>query len=142
VVIASAGLLWATALPIAREVITDRLTFGIVKKEARIKFCKWVLSLDYNSLTKRPAFISRFTDFELRNLESLDRFRQICSGLSEQHYPDAFHLWTAEVNKLAFFLTTDQKFIRAITETSRITFTTRPIPPSEFLEAAQKHDIS
>jgi hypothetical protein len=60
------------------------------EKEARIEFCKWILSLDYKSLTKRPRFSSRFSDFELRNLESLDRFRQICGNLSEKHIPTLF----------------------------------------------------
>jgi hypothetical protein len=109
------------------------------EKEAFIDYCKWILSLNYKNLMKRPGFSSKFTDFELRNLESLDRFKHICRNLSEKHYPDAFHLWTAEANNLHFFLTADKKFIRAITKTSRVNLTTKPISPSEFLEAAQMY---
>jgi hypothetical protein len=109
------------------------------EKGTRIEFCRWLLSLDYREVVKRPAFRSMFSDVELRNLESLNRFKEICAGLSELHYPDALHLWTAEVNDLDFFLTTDKKFFRAITETTRIVKTTQPIFPSDFLARTKRN---
>jgi hypothetical protein len=101
-------------------------------KRTRIAFCRWLIRLrNYENETAKKA---GFSEFERKNFESLDRFREICSGLNEKHYPDAFHLWTAEVNDLNYFLTADKKFIKAMTETSRIALTTRPIAPSDFLQ--------
>lgn len=75
-----------------------------------------------------------FSDFERSNLKSLGRFTELCANLDETHYPDAFHLWTAEVNNLKFFLTADKKFINVLTETSQVALTTRPISPYDFLQ--------
>ena len=103
------------------------------EKSTRVDFCRWLLSLDYRELAKRPKFMSMFSDFERRNLESLGRFREICANLDETHYSDALHLWTAEVNSLDFFLTSDKKFINVMTKTSQVALTTRPICPCDFL---------
>jgi hypothetical protein len=113
----------------------QQMSFDVYnQKRTRIDFCRWLLcSRDYQQIAKIPTF----SEFERKNLESLDRFREICSGLNEKHYPDAFHLWTAEVNDLDFFLTADKKFINAITET-RIALTTRPVSPCDFLRVVKK----
>jgi len=63
------------------------------KKETFINFCKYLLGLDYASIQARPGFLRRFTEFEQENFRHLDRFKRICSALTENHYPDAFHLW-------------------------------------------------
>lgn len=103
------------------------------RKEAVVAFCKILLGLDYKAMATRPRFLQRFTDVEQENLRSVDRFRQICSALSENHYPDALHLWTAEVNGLDYFLTADRAFTNAMTKTSRILLTTRPMSPVDLL---------
>jgi hypothetical protein len=103
-------------------------------KETVVAFCKILLGFDCKAVAARPRFLQRFTDFEQKNLLSLDRFRQICAALSENHYPDALHLWTAEVNRLDYFLTADRAFINVMTKTSRIALTTRPIAPVDLLE--------
>ena len=103
-------------------------------KKTRIDFYGWLLTLDHNEVFRRPRFRSTFSDCELRNLESLGRFREICKGLEREHYPDAFHLWTAEVNQLDFFLTADKTFTRAITETTRVVKSTQSIFPCDLLK--------
>lgn len=103
------------------------------RKETVVAFCKSLLGLDYKAVAARPRFLQRFTDFEQENLRSLDRFRQICAALSENHYPDALHLWTAEVNGLDYFLTADRAFTNVMTKTSRISLTARPIAPVDLL---------
>jgi hypothetical protein len=96
-------------------------------------FCRGLRSLDHRELAKRTKFLSKFSDFERRNLKSLGRFVELCAGLEETHHPDALHLWTAEVNNLDFFLTSDKKFINVMTMTSQVALTTRPICPSDLL---------
>ena len=118
---------------IERSIFQKMPLHTFTEKSTRIDFCRGLLSLDYRELTKRPKFMSMFSDFERRNLESLRRFTELCANLDETHYPDALHLWTAEVNNLKFFLTADKKFINAMTETSQVALTTRPICPYDFL---------
>ncbi len=104
------------------------------KKDTRVRFFRWLLSLDDMAPSKRPGFMAMLSDFERRNFESLNRFREICKDIAPTHYPDAFHLWTAEVNGLDYFLTADKKFINAVTKGSRIALVTRPICPADFVE--------
>ncbi len=54
-------------------------------KRALVGFCKWLLSLEVAQLKTRPTLMSRFSDFERRNLKSLDRFEEICRDLQENH---------------------------------------------------------
>ncbi len=103
------------------------------KKETFINFCKYLLGLDYASIQARPGFLRRFTEFEQENFRHLDRFKRICSALTENHYPDAFHLWTAEASGIGYFLTADRAFTNALTMTSRVPLPTRPMSPSDLL---------
>ena len=105
-----------------------------LKKETLIKFCKFLLEVDFKEIEKRPLLLSKFTDFEKQNLKSLNRFKELCSSLDETHYPDALHLWTAEVNGLDFFLTSDRKFINVMTQTSLAQLKTKPICPVDLLD--------
>lgn len=105
-----------------------------LKKETFIHFCKFILEADFKKIENDHRFLSKFTDFERENLKFVARFREICSPLDETHYPDAFHLWTAEVNGLDFFLTADRKFINVMTNTSNIQLKTKPIAPADFLD--------
>lgn len=73
--------------------------------------------------------------FDLENLRNLRRFKEICEDLhSDGQLRDAFHLWTAEVHGLDYFLTADGRFIRVMTDTKRIELPTRPICPVQLLE--------
>jgi hypothetical protein len=104
-----------------------------LEENTRIDFFRWLLSLDEKALMRSPKSMDQFSAWERRNLESLGRFREICKHLAPKHFNDAFHLWTAEVNTLDYFLTVDGRFFRALTESSRIDFTTRLIHPSDFV---------
>ena len=101
-------------------------------KERLIEFCELLLSpnFDPDQVCRLPL---RFTDFELENLRLLKRFREIRRALDRNHYPDAFHLWTAETNRLNYFLTTDKKFINLMTHTSKTQGPTRVISPADLL---------
>jgi hypothetical protein len=102
-------------------------------KESFNKFCELLLQLSYRDFAKRPRFLSSFSPFEQQNLRALERFKEICRALPKKHYRDGFHLWTAEANGLDYFLTADGKFIRALTQSSKLHLQCRPIGPDELL---------
>lgn len=102
-----------------------------LEKGTFILFCKFLLQLQDSILATKPRFLSLFSELEKKNLHALDRFRAMCNSLQETHYPDAFHLWTAEVNNLDYFLTIDKKFINAMTMTSKALGRAKPIAPRD-----------
>lgn len=104
------------------------------EREELIDFCNWLLCADVERVLANPAIAVKFPKFERDNLANVQRFRDICDGLSERQFPDAFHLWTGEVNDLHFFVTTDRKFIRAMRDTKRIELLCNPISPEELLD--------
>jgi len=99
-----------------------------------INFCKWLLDPKAEDLADRLSAQDRYPAFLLNNLRGVQRFRDLCRGLAEKQYPDAFHLWTAEVNEIDYFLTADGKFIRAMTETKRLNLPCMPLSPSNLLD--------
>ncbi|MBA5248664.1 MAG: hypothetical protein FE834_03895 [Gammaproteobacteria bacterium] len=114
------------------------LSSYISKKESKlIEFCKWLLKLtpdDINNIVERPPELRTYPKFLLDNLKNVRRFRELCKGLVENHYPDAFHLWSAEVNGVNFFLTIDRKFINVMTKTKKIDLPCKPISPEDLLD--------
>jgi predicted nucleic acid-binding protein len=110
-------------------------TEDFYENERLIEFCKFLIKVDIKEFEKRRYwFLSRFTEFERQNLKSLNRFKELCSAIDEKHYADAFHLWTAEVNGLDFFLTADRKFINVMSKTSCSQLKTKPVAPAELLD--------
>lgn len=105
-----------------------------ISKEQVIEFCKWLLTPNIEELANKLPKLKKYPEFLLGNLRGVQRFRDLCGGISEKQYPDAFHLWTAEVNGAELFLTTDRKFIRAITQTKNLKLPCEPLSPSELLE--------
>jgi len=105
-----------------------------LKKDEVINFCKWLLTPNIESLADKLAPTKRYPEPLLKNLRRVQRFRDLCSGLSEKQYPDAFHLWSAEINGMDLFLTTDGKFIRALTQTKKLGLPCMPLSPSQLLE--------
>lgn len=99
-----------------------------------VKFCKWLNAAKFDEHIDRLAALGRYPEFLLANLRNVDRYRNLCAGLSERQYPDAFHLWTAEVNGAKYFLTTDRKFIRALTQSKNIELPCAPVGPERLLE--------
>jgi hypothetical protein len=79
------------------------------------------------------------TDFEIESLKNLKCFQQFCKiSNSAEHYPDMFHLWTAQRNHMEVFLTLDNKLanIAKMIHKSRgisIKFPTQVLRPSELL---------
>lgn len=106
-----------------------------------IKFCVWLLDPKAEKLADHLEGQERFPAFLISNLRQVERFRELCSGLAKKQYPDAFHLWTAEVNGMQYFLTTDGKFIRVMTETKNISLPCKPVSPAELLEILQIKDL-
>lgn len=112
-----------------------------IKQDEMIKFCAWLLNSKVENLAGRIEGQKRYPAFLLNNLRQVERFRELCRGLAEKQYPDAFHLWTAEVNGMEYFLTTDRKFIRVMTETKNIRLPCRPVSPAELLDILQIKDL-
>lgn len=98
-----------------------------------IDYCKWLLTPGIEDLADKLSGDIKYPGHLLNNLKGVKRFRELCNGLAEKQYPDAFHLWTAEVNDADYFLTIDRKFIRAMTETKHIHLPCKPISPSQLL---------
>lgn len=81
-------------------------------------------------MKENPRF--SLSAFEEKCLRNSDVFRKICHGISENHYPDALHLWTAEENGLDIFLTIDRKF-KNIMERQKIDLHCQVMLPSNVL---------
>lgn len=83
-----------------------------------IEFCQILLGLSAErvesfiaGMRKNPVYhLSAFEEKSLRNIQT---FRTICRHVDSVHFPDAFHLWTAEENELDVFLTFDTTFRNA-----------------------------
>ena len=86
----------------------------------------------------------KLPDYYRQNFANLKRFREICEPITkntkakqdkkDEQIRDAFHLWTAEVNNLDYFLTADKKFINLMTVSSKIDLPTPPIAAATLLE--------
>lgn len=106
---------------------------GYIATPSVIGFCRWLLDPTIELLAEKLESTSRFPELLIANLKGARRFRDICKEIPEKQYPDALHLWTAEVNKAKFFLTTDNKFIKRMNDRKDILLPCRPISPSDLL---------
>ncbi len=106
-----------------------------IKPECMIGFCKWLLEVDGEMVANWDWVQAACQPFEITNLRSLDRYRELCRGLGEAQYPDAFHLWSGELHGMSYFLTTDGRFIRAVTTNKRLRPKCMPVCPSDLLIA-------
>ena len=104
-----------------------------VDRKDFIRFCDFLLSLEPEKIINFEEVRSLLPEFQRANLKNLDRFKDICEHLPRKHFPDVFHLWTAETNGLDYFLTNDTKFINVMTKTKQIDLPTPPITPSGLL---------
>lgn len=106
-----------------------------VQGDAVAQFCQWLRGVDEKRLLSEATFREHITPQEAANLGNLGRFRELCKGLSPDQCRDAFHLWTAEVNGLDYFLTVDTKFIRALTmRGKKPDLPCLPVTPSDLLD--------
>jgi hypothetical protein len=80
------------------------------------------------------------TDFEIDSLQNLKYFQMLCAtGRSPEHYPDIFHLWTAQRNRIDVFLTLERKLPEMASRAERSMkiepqFPTKVLRPIEFLQ--------
>jgi hypothetical protein len=79
------------------------------------------------------------TNFEIDSLMNLKCFQQLCRiSRSAENYPDMFHLWTAQRNRIEILLTLDNRLINIATTIGKsrgiqIEFLTQVLSPSELL---------
>jgi hypothetical protein len=116
----------------------DMRTFS--SNETVIDFCKWLINNKVEEIAERLKGSDYYPDQLVKNLKRVGRFRDLCRGLGEKQFSDAFHLWSGEVNEIKYFLTVDRKFIRVMTETKKIGLPCRPITPSDLLEKLKIED--
>ncbi|QIZ75754.1 hypothetical protein [Ferrimonas lipolytica] len=94
-------------------------------------FCKWLNTKGIEESALKVAKSKNATDDMLRNIRNVSRYQEMCKKLQKtEQYIDAFHLWTAEINDIEYFVTADRKFINAI---NKLDCKCQPILPSELL---------
>lgn len=120
--------------PICRSYFKSQTIDQICDKKELIYFCEMLMKVDAAMLMKVPEFWNRFPDSMKDNFGKIDRLKELLKALTHKgHWPDAFHLWTAECFGADFFLTVDQKFINALTRTARIPLPVPIVKPSDLL---------
>ena len=102
-----------------------------LKKEKLVRFCKFLSQLNDRNIAHLMPILP-LNDFEKESLSLIKDFQFLLSKMHENHYVDAFHLWTAERNKLDFFLTFDKKFVNVIRNCNFDKFECQPISPEEY----------
>ncbi len=107
----------------------------------QIGFVKWLFSLEDRGieLLKKHSAQIGFSQFEQESLSYIPQLQKLCQHpITVKDYPDLLHIWTAERNKLNYFLTLDKKFKRKFSEVnSRMNvcdrFHVNIVTPIEFL---------
>ena len=108
-----------------------------IKPDQKVKFYKEILEWNPDSFNNKEMddYLSPLTK---QSIKEIQRFKDIAFGLTDAQLQDAFHLWTAEVNDIPYFLTIDRKFINAICQTKARSKTkpfkikTKPVTPEQF----------
>jgi predicted nucleic acid-binding protein len=103
------------------------------EKDAQVELCCNLLAWDPGILRNAAVFWDSLPAFEQSNLQLLDEFKRLCRELTKNHYPDAFHLWTAERNGLDYYLTMERKF-RKLMRRSTLQFKCKAVSPEELLQ--------
>lgn len=109
---------------------------------SQIQFMEWLCSLDEMMIAKLLdlKITLGLTDFEVDSLQNLKYFQMLCAiGRSPEHYPDIFHLWTAQRNRIDVFLTLERKLPEMASRAERSMkiepqFSTKVLRPIEFLQ--------
>ena len=57
-----------------------------IQKQSLVGFCKWLLTVDASGILAVIGNIPKFQTFMLDNLRNLDRFKELCRGLSPSQY--------------------------------------------------------
>lgn len=95
----------------------------------------FLLQLKPENIRTLLDYFPDMPEIHRESVRNVSRYQEICRYLkSNDHIRDAFHMWTAEVNGLDYFLTGDRKFINVMNESTPITMKSPPISPSKLLE--------
>lgn len=107
------------------------------KAEEKMSFCQKLLDWADTRQTIFEQSRHTFPILTQQSLNDLKRYKEICAGLSHEQRQDAFHLWTAEVNGMDYFLTVDKKFMNAMTKSKPKQFQlkSQPVLPSGLVSA-------
>lgn len=114
---------------------------GVELGVSQIAFMRMLCGLKDGFL---PQFIAvkdlvGLTDFEIESLENLKSFQHFCRiSNSEENYPDMFHLWTAQRNRIEVLLTLDNKLVNIADMIGKsrgvqIEFPTQVLRPTQLL---------
>jgi hypothetical protein len=79
------------------------------------------------------AIEKNFSDGFKQALRAVPRLRTLCWKSPPKHLKDIYHIWTAEINEIDYFLTTDCSIIRYFLQTSRAELRTKLVGPSELV---------
>lgn len=99
-----------------------------ITTSAMVKFCNFLININPSN--------NNFEELGLpaemqKNLRNISRYHELCHVLQKgEQFVDAFHLWSAEVNDIKYFLTTDRKFRNAI---QNAVGSCQPIYPTQLL---------
>lgn len=117
----------------------DRRSGRAVGPATQLSFLKLLCALDCKSVDVLVKNAKRLglTDPEIESLRDLPWFQLMCetSG-NPENYPDIFHLWTAERNRLHVFLTLDNRFADFVSRAKnqkKIEIRTEVLQPLELL---------
>lgn len=128
--------------PVERGRFLSLASGEYVRTEWRGWFCRTLLDAYKNGLLERLMDSVALSSFEQESVHEFGRYAQICSAIHEGHHVDAWHHWTAERNRIDYFVTLDRRFINAMTQTARLPLPTRPVLPSELLEAVRIEGVA
>lgn len=106
-----------------------------VSKDTLVEFCQFLINTDPILWESVPRIWQILPEFSRINLVNLIKFKDLCGPLTKNHFADAFHLWTAEVNNLDFFLTIDKKFSNAVRQNRSLDFHCAPAAPELLVQA-------
>jgi len=121
--------------PIDRSYFKSQTIDQLCDSDELIEFCETLMTIDAAILKNVPEFWGRFPEKVKENFSEIDRLKVVLNALPhKKHWPDAFHLWSAECFGADYFVTVDQKFINALTQTARIALPVSIVKPSELLE--------
>lgn len=86
---------------------------GVNTRIGQIPFMEMLCQLNTEGVSGSEEWVQllKLTEFDVESLKRLKSFQQFCklSG-SREHYPDIFHWWTAQRNRMDVFLSLDFKF--------------------------------
>ncbi|NMH61253.1 hypothetical protein [Alteromonas ponticola] len=118
--------------PIERSFFESQSLLRHAKGEQKVKFYKKVVEGMLDNIESHSKY-NELPELVKISLSQLDRFKEISKGLSDVQLQDAYHLWTAEVHNIPYFVSTDFKFLNAINKSKGKTFEirTKAVTPEE-----------